>query len=432
MLLVLLVLLVIVLGDLGGRLGLLLLALVDRLLHEHLLVAAKVGGAKAVDLIRDEALPGCEELELHFLEPRVLRQLLVADQLVGLDLDKQYHPLLVALKREVRRVDGDRVAKRLGGKAELARLRIASLLPFALALLPLKICVAPLVHQLLLLSIVLLAVLLEVRQLLVEEALIGLVVLLVRVHPIGVLREVLALHLDGQVEHVALLDVLLVLDARIVSDLNVGEVGEEQVDVVVLLLGQLGQVLAASRRAHLAQPVDARTSCLGVLRAEEAHAILDLRHVEMGQLEQRVGVEPQRLREELRELDDVDGGGHEALLHANVEKAVEQPVCRGEHVLHVGLQRRRDGLAKEEGVEQRLHLHDVVVDVSLVLNKVLGDALVQAREVVRLRVLARHPFAKLDGRGKDPRHELGGRVLRDLAVEAVRGVLHDAILEELG
>ena len=48
-------------------------------------------------LVVDRALIRREELELDLLLARVLRELLVADELVGvaLDVDEQDHPLLV-------------------------------------------------------------------------------------------------------------------------------------------------------------------------------------------------------------------------------------------------------------------------------------------------------------------------------------------------
>ena len=128
------------------------------------------------------------------------------------------------------------LAQRARGEAELARLRVAPLLALALALHPLEVRVAPRLHQLLLARVVLLGALLVALQLLLEDLVLGLVVLVVRVDPRRVLRQVLALHLDGEREHVALLRLLLVLHARVVRDLDVGEHVEEQVDVAVLLV----------------------------------------------------------------------------------------------------------------------------------------------------------------------------------------------------
>eukprot|EP00966_Prymnesium_polylepis_P297905 6883388-Prymnesium_polylepis.1 len=41
-------------------------------------------------------------------------------------------------------------------------------------------------------------------------------------------------------------------------------------------------------------------------------------------------------------------------------------------------------LAQQVSVHNRLHLHDVVVDVALVLDKLVGDLAMQLAEVVRL------------------------------------------------
>ena len=67
-------------------------------------------------------------------------------------------------------------------------------------------------------------------------------------------------------------------------------------------------------------------------------------------------------------------------MHVDVEGAVRANACahtvlgdEGHVLLHVGRQRRRHRLAQEVRVEQRLDLHDVVVDVALVLDKVLRD-----------------------------------------------------------
>ena len=130
-----------------------------------------------MDLVLDRPLLWREKLERHLLVPRVLSQLLVADQLrtqaresisgglvsgkegvvsrplrsrekgcvthpARLLVNQQHHPLLGALVRKVGRVDGDRIAQRLRGEAELARLRVAVLLELPLLLGALEIRVA--------------------------------------------------------------------------------------------------------------------------------------------------------------------------------------------------------------------------------------------------------------------------------------------------
>mmetsp|Transcript_12167 Transcript_12167/g.20777 ORF Transcript_12167/g.20777 Transcript_12167/m.20777 type:complete len:296 (-) Transcript_12167:796-1683(-) len=291
-----------------------------------------------------------------------------------------------------------RRAARLGGEAELARLRVANLLPFPLLLLPLKVRVAPLVHQLFLPLVVLLRALLKVLQLLLEDRLVGLVVLIVRVGPVRVVGQVLALHLDHEVEHVALLHVLLVLDVRVEGDLDLGEVREEEVDVEVLRLRQVGEDLAPLGAAKLLHLVD-RAGRLGGGGGHDAVEHLDALLVKVRQLQQVVGVEPHGLREELRALDDVHRAGDEALLHRNVEEAVEKVVHVLEHRLHVCLERGSNLLAQKVGVHERLHLHDVVVDVALVLDKVFRHAPMELSNVLRLRVLAWDRLLEFAGGG---------------------------------
>ena len=94
-------------------------------------------------LVVDRALIRREELELDLLRARVLRELLVAHQLVGLDVDEQDHPLLGALEWEARRVHRHRLSERLRGKAELAALRVALLGADAPLLGALEVRIAP-------------------------------------------------------------------------------------------------------------------------------------------------------------------------------------------------------------------------------------------------------------------------------------------------
>ena len=68
----------------------------------------------------------------------------------------------------------------------------------------------------------------------------------------------LALDGHGEVEHVAFLAVVLVLDARVKGDLNVGEVAQEEVYVDVLLLAQRPEHLAPLRAAELLGLLDGR------------------------------------------------------------------------------------------------------------------------------------------------------------------------------
>mmetsp|Transcript_13892 Transcript_13892/g.36469 ORF Transcript_13892/g.36469 Transcript_13892/m.36469 type:complete len:460 (-) Transcript_13892:422-1801(-) len=392
-LLLLLLLVILVLRHLRHRLLLALLLLGDGLLHEHLLVGAEVGRAEAVDLVLDRALLGREELEVHLLEARVLRELLVADEPVGLLVDEQHHPLLVTVIREERRVHGHGRTQRLGGEAELARLRVALLLPLPLRALPIEVGVAPRVHQALLLLLVLVRALLILLELLVEDGVVGLGLIVGGVVPVRVVGEVLALDGDDEVDHVALLHVLLVLGVGVESDVNVGEVHQEEVDVEVLLLAQRRQQLSPLLHPKL---LDLVNGAAGTLRRREALVDhLDALLVKVWQLQQVVGVEPHRLHEELRALDHVHGRGHEALLHANVEQAVEQVVNSFEHIHRILLQRAGHRLAQQVSVHNRLHLHDVVVDVALVLDKLVGDLAMQLAEVVRLRVFARDALPKL-------------------------------------
>mmetsp|Transcript_32733 Transcript_32733/g.76351 ORF Transcript_32733/g.76351 Transcript_32733/m.76351 type:complete len:207 (+) Transcript_32733:1389-2009(+) len=201
----------------------------------------------------------------------------------------------------------------------------------------------------------------------------------------------------------------------------------------MLLLAERFERLAALVSSQLLEAHDrVGGALLGLGAVEQPHHFVHLLHVEVRQLQQHVLVEPQRLREQLRELDDVHRGGDEALLHDDVEQPVEQPVRVLQHHLHVRLQRRRYLLAEEVRVQQRLHLHDVVVEVALVLDEMLLHPLVQLAQVVRLLALAGHALAELDGGREDARHELGRRVLLDLAVEAEGRRLHDAVLEKLG
>lgn len=90
---------------------------------------------------------------------------------------------------------------------------------------------------------------------------------------------------------------------------------------------------------------------------------------------------------------------------------------------------------------------------TLIFYEVLGHPLVQPRKIIRLVVFTRNTFAEFHGRSKDARHKLARRVLRNLnavtaahlargraetgffghlSVEAIRSVLHDPVLKELG
>ena len=110
----------------------------------------------------------------------------------------------------------------------------------------------------------------------------------------------------------------------------------------------------------------------------------------------------------------------------------------GEHELHVGLQRRRHRLAEQKGVQQRLHLHDVVVDVALVLDELLAHAVVQLGQVVSLADEAAEWSVSAEGVGHSPhtRRDLAAIVIsprsrrdleRDLAGQ-VRSDSTDTVL----
>ena len=74
---------------------------------------------------------------------------------------------------------------------------------------------------------------------------------------------------DGQVEHVALAHVVLVLDARVVAELDVGEVLEEKINVRMLLLAQAVQRLAPLLGAELLRLLDERAGRLRELMADQ-------------------------------------------------------------------------------------------------------------------------------------------------------------------
>ena len=128
------------------------------------------------------------------------------------------------------------LAQRLSSEAQLARLRVPLLLTLSLLLLAIEVCVPPRVHQLILLRLVLLRSFLIITQLRLEDGLVWLIVVLLFVCPIRVVGQVLAFNLDKEIEHVTLLHIFLVLNVRVKRNLDVGEVGQEDVDIEVLIV----------------------------------------------------------------------------------------------------------------------------------------------------------------------------------------------------
>merc|ERR1711935_829471 len=110
-------------------------------------------------------------------------------------------------------------------------------------------------------------------------------------------------------------------------------------------------------------------------------------------------MEPHSLRQLLREFDAVDGCSDKAALEADVEHGIQQLEGMFQNHLHICTQRLRDILPHQVSVEQNLDLHDIHVDISLILHKLGADSFLQSMEVCCLRICTRNDFSVLHGRG---------------------------------